>query len=174
MATQEFTLREARELYAERVKAETGVCPCCMRKVDVPNAYPLSSRHVGILDRVARINARGFEWARVQRSKRIADKDLARTVQDDDSYALRLLLWGLLISKGHRSGEYKISQAGLNFLAGTLAVPSIVYAIGKKVIRMAPTKLFVDEVRRVKIDKEFYDNYALSVVQLQMNMAGEK
>lgn len=121
----------------------------------------MDSTKVWLLYAIARLNALGIAWIKVQRDGGlIADADKARTIQCDDVHALRLTWFGLLETKEKRSGEYRIISAGMEFLEGKLPVPKTIWCKDGLVVKQTIETVFISEVKNVVLDKSYWDSYA--------------
>jgi hypothetical protein len=75
------------------------------------------------------------------------------------AHASRLVWFGLAEHGATRSGLYKITQQGINFLAGIHSVPSIIYCKDGVVVEKSNKQVTVREIKNIVLDKEYWDNY---------------
>lgn len=127
------TLPEARAA-VRRMAEKGGECPCCDQYVKIYRRN-LNSGMANVLLRVHRYFLRhpDHEWLHV--SKFLAEHKIQRA---DEA---KLCFWGLLIKQGgerkdgsKRNGFYRISEKGIEFAEGRLAVPKYVWLLNNKVL----------------------------------------
>ena len=75
------------------------------------------------------------------------------------AHASRLVWFGLAEHGATRSGLYKITQQGINFLAGIHSVPSIIYCKDGVVVEKSNKQVTVRDIKNIVLDKEYWDNY---------------
>jgi hypothetical protein len=124
------------------------------------NPHSVDRAKLELLIKIARLNL-SYPWVKVQRDGRLiveAERDF--TVQCDDVHALRLTWFGLLERKEYRSGLYRITDKGVQFLCGEVPVPSRIYCKDGLVVEESPELIYVGDVRHVVLDKAYWDDYA--------------
>lgn len=145
----------------ERVPlSQDGRCPHCRQQLKPLNPHRMDRRKVEILDKIARINARGHEWAKVQRDGAlIAPEDLDFTIQSDDVHALRLKWFGLIQTKALRTGLYRVTQYGVGFLAGRASVPKVILCRDGEVVLRERERVWINQVKDVVLDRAYWADY---------------
>lgn len=135
-------------------------CEACGQKLKKLNPHTMDSQKIRVLEDIAKLNLRGFEWVAVKEGEAIeAGEVKIRTAYRARAHASRLVWFGLLDHKGHRSGEYKVNRNGLEFLMGRLSVPKTIYCRDGQVIEKSPEVVFAQAVKKVVLDKPYWDNY---------------
>lgn len=135
-------------------------CDYCGQKIRKDNPHHMDFAKVKVLDQIARLNRAGEPWIKLQRDGNlIADDAKGRTIQCDDVHGLRLKWFGLVDSKGHRTGEYRCNGNGYLFLAGRLPVPVTIWCKDGEVVRKSLEMAYVQNVKDVILDKAYWDGY---------------
>jgi len=102
----------------------------------------------------------GYDWVRVEEGYGVwAGTKGFRTDYCARQNADRLTWFGLLNHRGPRSGEYQINENGVRFLEGTFQVPKTIWCRKGFVIEETEEKVYIQDVRKVVLDKEYWDNY---------------
>lgn len=140
----------------------TRYCETCGQKIRKLNPHSMDKRKVWLLERIARLNASGIEWIKVQRDGNLIPReDRNKTIQCDDVHAMRLKWFGLCETKAFRSGEYKATPKGIRFLKGKESVPSKIWCREGEVVEVEEHRVHVHEIRGVIYDKTYWDSYAV-------------
>jgi len=135
-------------------------CPTCNQRLRHLNPHSMDRRKVEVLEAIAKLNSAGIVWVKVQRDGNlIRPEDQETTIQTDDVHALRLVWFGLLMSKGKRTGMYRATPAGFDFLGGRHSVPRKIYCRDGKMETSERTLVYVHQVRGVIFDKAYWDSY---------------
>ncbi len=138
------------------------VCESCGQKVRKLNPHTMDSQKIRVLQDVAKLNLKGYEWVLVKEGEALeteTDDLKVRTAYRARAHASRLVWFGLLDHKGHRTGAYKVNAIGLGFLTGRLSVCKTVYCRGGLVIERSPETVRVQDVKKVVLDRPYWDNY---------------
>jgi hypothetical protein len=134
-------------------------CPTCHQKIRPLNPHRMDFSKVTLLEQIGRLN-RKHKWVKVQRDHNlIKNEEREFTIQCDDVHALRLTWFGLAERKEKRSGFYRITADGINFLKGTFRVPAEILCKDGEVIKRSAKMVTVYQIRKVVLDKEYWDNY---------------
>lgn len=137
------------------------ICPCCQQKIRKSNPHHMDLGKTKLLMDIARIHRTGVMWVKVQRDGNLIKPQHAhKTIQCDDVHALRLMWFGLLETRERRSGEYRLTEQGRYFLKGTFPVPERILCKDGKVVEESKDRVFIDQVKHVILDKEYWNNYA--------------
>lgn len=142
--------------------AKTKTCEACGQKIRKLNPHTMDSQKIRVLQDIAKLNLKGYEWVLVKEGEALeTEKDdlKVRTAYRARAHASRLVWFGLLDSKGYRSGAYKVNKSGLEFLVGRLSVPKTVYCREGKVVEQSKEQVTVQQVKKVVLDKPYWDNY---------------
>lgn len=143
-----------------------GSCPTCGRRSPRSYRHRIDAAKVSVLERVAAVNRAGTEWAKVQRDGALTRaEDRLRTIQCDDVHALRLSWFGLLQSRGRRTGEYRVTAKGARFLAGVAVVPEWIECLRGALLSASHINKTVSEVRDVKLNAAYWAEYAQGFAQ---------
>lgn len=114
-----------------------------------------------ILTQIDDKNRAGHEWVKVQRDHNLIKPDDAGcTIQADDVHALRLTWFGLCERESRRSGLYRTTAKGRDFLAGRARVPKVIWCSKGEVLRVTPETVSVTDIKGVVLDKAYWDRYA--------------
>lgn len=136
-------------------------CACCGQIIRKLNPHRMDAAKVHLLQQIAILNMQGWVWVKVQRDGNlIKPNELKFTIQCDDVHALRLTWFGLLESAGRRSGLYKATDKGFKFLCGKVKVPKVIFCKDGEVRDFDAEMVSITQIRKVKLDKEYWDNYA--------------
>jgi len=127
------------------------------------NGHRMDYSKVKLLSKIGRIN-KDHRWVKIQQDEALIKKDeIEFTIQTDAVHASRLKWFGLVELKERRSGLYRITREGVDFLKGSLAVPTIIYCRSGEVIKTEEEEVYVNDVRKVVMDKAYWDDYALGL-----------
>lgn len=130
-------------------------CAQCGQKIRKLNPHRLYDDYVSVLRALATAHANGDEWVRMWQG----------TTQGIDVYAgnvlaSRLVWFGLAESRGHRTGQWRITDAGLRFLAGRHSVPAVIYVRDACVVRTSDERVFLKDIKDVVLEAGYWDRYA--------------
>lgn len=142
--------------------SKTRVCESCGQKIRKLNPHTMDSQKIRVLQDVAKLNIKGYEWVLVKEGEALqteTDDLKVRTAYRARAHASRLVWFGLLDHRGHRSGAYKVNQRGLDFLVGRLAVPRTIYCREGVVVELAQEHVRIHDVKNVCLDKQYWDDY---------------
>ena len=139
----------------------TRVCSSCGQKLRKLNAHHVNKQTVMVLEMIAKLNDAGHEWVRVEAGHMLrAEFQTVRTAYRAGAYAIYLTWFGLLEDRARRSGEFRVTHRGFNFLIGRTPVPMTIYCQGGSVIETAKEHVYIHEVRDIAFDKAYWDHYA--------------
>ena len=124
-------------------------CPCCGQKIRKLNPHRMCRSKVALLEYIAKQDG----WVKISTGSRL------QLVGDAAVLALRLEWFGLVEHGPQRSGLYKATEKGINFLRGLHQVPRIIWCRDGKVIERDSIMQSVHSVKKVVLDKDYWDNY---------------
>jgi hypothetical protein len=160
MSRFDMTPRYRKKLTMTRLPSESAVCEHCGQAPKKLNKHYMDDGKLEILLEVAKIQQGGHQWVKIQQDSRlIVDEERAYTIQCDAVHACRLNWYGLLESKGVRTGFYKVTQDGHDFLDGRLSVPACIWCRSGKLAACSIEEVTVDKVCP-KLSKEYWDRYS--------------
>ena len=120
---EEAYLRKMRENWKKDIEAKGRRCSCCDRYGKVYRR-PLS-QHLALCLRWIYVQSEDNDWVDVQNTA-------PRWMMKSKAYPL-LEHWNLIESKEHRSGIWKVTERGVNFIHGYLTVPAAVHIYDNRV-----------------------------------------
>jgi Zn finger protein HypA/HybF involved in hydrogenase expression len=123
-------------------------CPHCHQKIRKLNPHRMCKSKVALLDYIAKQE----DWVRITNVHRVSIGDAA-------VLALRLEWFGLVEHGPQRSGLYRATQQGIDFLRGLHQVPKVIWCRDGKVIEHDSVMQSVHSVKKVVFDKEYWNNY---------------
>lgn len=145
------------EMYEDE-EPTSSFCECCGQKIRKLNPHRMCKQKVDLL----KILHKAKDWVFLQEGYGAEiDGKMERAPYRARAHASRLVWFGLAEHGPTRSGLYKITQNGINFLAGTHSVPEVIYCKDGVVVEEADKKVTIREIRKVVLDKEYWDNYHL-------------
>jgi hypothetical protein len=116
-------LIKLRSMWAKGIEGDGGFCPCCgkwgkIAKFKLRQYYALSLRWIAI-------NGEEDGWVNVQAKG-------PKFIMRSKNYA-QLKHWGLIESKENKSGIWRVTQRGLDFMNGITTMPIAVYTYNKQI-----------------------------------------
>lgn len=126
-------------------------CHVCKQKIRKLNPHSMDKSKVALLEFIALQNG---EWVK------ISTGDRRQLVGDAAVLALRLQWFGLVEHGEKRSGLYRATQDGINFLRGIHLVPKIIWCRDSKVVLRDKTMICVNSIKNVVFDRNYWNNYA--------------
>ena len=146
-----MTLGEARQWLRSQLK-DGAACPCCTQHAQVYrwSLYSTAVRALAFYARLGQHNEGG--WVHTTEIKKAGHRG-----QGDAS---RLLHWGLVERDpndrpdGGRSGYWRITQRGADFLYGRTTIPKYVYVFDGRVLGMDGDHVSVRDVIGTKFSYE--------------------
>jgi len=124
-------------------------CECCKQKIRKLNPHVMCRAKVSLLELIAKED----DFVKISSGMK------NQIVGDAGVLALRLKWFGLVQSGGKRSGLYKATKEGIDFLRGIHMVPATIYCRDGLVLDRDTTLVSVHSVKDVVLDKEYWDNY---------------
>ena len=134
----------------------TQCCDKCGQKVRRLNPHHICKSKVEMLEILAK--AGGYIYVDSARSATI-DGEVKRVPYRAQSLCSVLVWFGLVEREGHRSGHYKITDAGLRYLRGEHMVPATIWSRDGEIVETDQQMTSITSVKDVKLDKEYWDNY---------------
>jgi hypothetical protein len=132
------------------------ICTQCNQKIRKLNPHRMDKDKVAMLEILARAN----DWVAVQAGHGvILNGQIIRAPYRAQAHVSRLVWFGLAEHGARRSGLYKITADGFEFLKGTHAVPKIIWCKDGVVVAEDSTLVTIGSVKDVILDKEYWDNY---------------
>jgi hypothetical protein len=116
-------LNELKASWRKTIGAEGGRCPCC-EKFGKIHEMKLN-QHLALCLRWISLNGDAEGWVDVQNKA-------PRFMLKSKTYPC-LAYWGLIDSKANRSGIWRATFKGIQFMAGAINVPERVYIYDNKV-----------------------------------------
>lgn len=137
------------------------ICECCGQKIRKLNPHRMDKQKVATLEILAKARIEGNEWVKML----AGDKCIVGGITKHAPYragehAMRLTWFGLAEHGDRRSGLYRITPLGLQFLTGDALVHGLIYCRNGKVVETTPDLVRVSDVRGVVLDEEYWSNYA--------------
>jgi len=129
---------------------EKHYCPYCEQKIRKLNPHRMCKAKVALLQYIAKQG----DWVKISTG---SAKQLAG---DAAVLALRLQWFGLVEHGERRSGLYRATPEGIDFLKGIHAVPKIIWCRSGKVVDRDTTMVTIGSVKNVVLDREYWDNYS--------------
>ncbi|MFB3077032.1 MAG: hypothetical protein ACE1Y4_03405 [Lysobacterales bacterium] len=137
-----------------------GWCPHCRQHIKPLNPHRMDRRKVEVLQEIARINARGHKWVKIQQDGSLIPLgDLEFTIQTDAVHPLRLKWFGLVQTKAPRTALYRVTRLGFQFLAGRLSVPSVILCRNGFVILQRRERVWINQIKNVVLNREYWSGY---------------
>lgn len=136
-----------------------GCCETCGQQVRKLNKHSLDKAKIEILLQIGEMNANGARWVKVQRDGRLIKKG-EPAIQCDAIHASRLYWFGMLDRYSKRDGLYRITDRGIAFLKGEITAPAAIYCREGKVEFRTKTRVKIDDVKDVVVNKTFWDSYS--------------
>lgn len=137
----------------------SNICPCCGQKIRKLNPHKMCKQKVDLLKILHKASG---EWVFVQAGYGVEIKGkMERAPYRANQHASRLVWFGLAEHGPVRSGKYRITPAGVKFLAGLHEVPETIYCKDGVVVESTEKKVGIRDVKGIILDKEYWDNYAL-------------
>lgn len=126
-----------------------GICECCGQKIRKPNPHRMCKSKVALLEFIAKQE----DWVKISTGNQ------KQLVGDAAVLALRLEWFGLVEHGKQRSGLYRATKEGIQFLRGYHQVPKIIWCRDGKVVDQDTILVSVRSVKNVVLDREYWDNY---------------
>lgn len=143
---------------------EPPCCPACGQRIRPLYPHRIGRQSVAVLEAIAKLNQRGHTWVRVDAGREVsAGPDCIRTAYRAGAHAIYLSWFGLVELEHYRSGNFRVTPKGYDFLTGRASVPAIIYCRGGRVERTDPRSVWISEIDRVYFDKDYWDNYAATL-----------
>ena len=133
-----------------------SICSCCGQKIRKLNPHRMCKQKVKVLEILAKAN----DWVFVQHGfGAVVDGVAERAPYRVEAHASRLSWFGLAEHGPVRSGLYKVTQDGIDFLKGIHAVPAVIWCKDGKVVDTDTRMVTIHSIKDVVLDKEYWDNY---------------
>jgi hypothetical protein len=127
----------------------SGICECCGQKIRKLNPHRMCKSKIALLEFIAKQE----DWVKISTGTR------KQLLGDAAVLALRLEWFGLVEHGPQRSGLYRATKEGIQFLRGFHQVPKIIWCRDGEVVERDTILVSVHSVKNVFLDKEYWDNY---------------
>jgi hypothetical protein len=116
----------------------------------------MCKQKVVMLEILAKVN----DWVHVQEGHGAFHGDsVTRAPYRARAHVSRLVWFGLAEHGVPRSGLYRITQEGRDFLAGTHVVPKVIWCRNGVVVETDSMQVTIGSIKDVVLDKEYWDKY---------------
>lgn len=132
----------------------SAICPACLQRIRKLNPHHMDKQKVMLLDSIARIGMDSQDgWVKVSTGQ---DQQITG---DAAVLALRLS-WFFLVERGvKRSGMFRVTEYGMQFLKGIASVPSVIYCKDGQVVEWSDDMVVVSQVKDVILDRHYWSSY---------------
>jgi hypothetical protein len=131
-------------------------CVSCGQSIKKLNPHRMCKSKVAMLEILAKAN----DWVHVQEGHgAVHGNGISRAPYRARAHVSRLVWFGLAEHGAPRSGLYRITQEGRNFLAGTHVVPKTIWCKNGRVVEVDSAQVAIGNIKDVVLDKEYWDNY---------------
>lgn len=132
------------------------ICNCCGQRLRKLNPHRMCKHKVSVLEILAKAN----DWVIAQHGHGVIVNGVpVRAPYRAEAHASRLVWFGLAEHGAPRSGLYRITQEGRNFLEGKHVVPKTIWCKDGIVVTSDPILVAIGSIKNVVLDKEYWDNY---------------
>jgi hypothetical protein len=136
------------------------ICVCCNQKVRKLNPHRMDRHKVATLELMAKARLSGDEWIRASAgSGMVANGQRIRAPYRVQAHVSRLCWFGLAEHGARRSGLYRITDEGMDFLKNTHAVPTMIYCRDGVVVDRSKDVVYMRHVKNVVLDEPYWSNY---------------
>lgn len=133
-----------------------STCPHCKQKIRKLNPHRMDASKVMMLEYLGKAFASGENeggWTQIKSGR------IPGFRGDEQVHAMRLEWFGLSEHGPRRSGLYRITRAGIDFLRGEGVVPMVIWCKEGQVIERDTIMVTISSVRNLVLDKAYWDNY---------------
>jgi hypothetical protein len=131
-------------------------CVCCGQTIKKLNPHRMCKQKVVMLEILDRAN----DWVHVQEGHgAFHGSSVTRAPYRARAHVSRLVWFGLAEHGAPRSGLYRITQEGRDFLAGTHVVPKVIWCRNGVVVETDSMQVTIGSIKDVVLDKEYWDKY---------------
>lgn len=142
-------------------KQPHDICPRCNQKLRRLNKHRMDKKKFSVLCGIATRHKAGHPAVKVQVDpKLIPAHEMEQTMQTDSVHFNRLKWFKLIEPIGERTGFYKMTQLGWDFLAGRASVPSFILCREGEVVKDSGVPVTVNEIKNLVLDKDYWDRYS--------------
>ena len=133
-----------------------NICVCCGQTIKKLNPHRMCKQKVVMLEILDRAN----DWVHVQEGHgAFHGSSVTRAPYRARAHVSRLVWFGLAEHGAPRSGLYRITQEGRDFLAGTHVVPKVIWCRNGVVVETDSMQVTIGSIKDVVLDKEYWDKY---------------
>jgi hypothetical protein len=126
-----------------------NVCPHCEQKIRKLNPHRMCKSKIALLNYIAQQE----DWVKISTGS-------PRQVAGDAAVlAIRLEWFGLVEHGPRRSGLYRATLDGINFLKGTHAVPKVIWCRDGRVVDRDTMLVTIGSVKHVVLDNAYWSAY---------------
>lgn len=137
---------------------QEGICHCCGQKIRKLNPHRMCKQKVELLILLHKAK----DWVFVQEGYGAeVNGKMERAPYRARAHASRLVWFGLAEHGATRSGLYRITKAGIDFLGGNHAVPEVIWCKDGAVVESSSKLVMISSIKDVVLDKEYWDTYHL-------------
>ena len=133
-----------------------STCPHCKQKIRKLNPHRMDASKVQLLEYLGKaMNSGDHEdgWVEIKAGR------IGRFRGDEQVHAMRLEWFGLVEHGPRRSGLYRITKSGMDFLRGQGDVSSVIWCQEGRVVDQDTTMVTISSVKNVVLDKAYWDSY---------------
>lgn len=131
-------------------------CVCCGQTIKKLNPHRMCKSKVAMLE----ILAKADDWVHVQEGHgAFHSGGISRAPYRARAHVSRLVWFGLAEHGAPRSGLYRITQEGKDFLAGTHVVPKVIWCRNGVVVETDSMQVAIGSIKDVVLDKDYWNNY---------------
>ena len=132
-------------------------CPECKQKIRKMNPQRVCKKKVEMLIMLAQAK----DWVYVQAGHgTMINGQMVKGPYRAQSLCSVLVWFGLAEhSVERRSGVYRITEDGLNFLRGIHLVPKLIWSFEGQIVERDTTMVSISSVKKIVLDKAYWDNY---------------
>ncbi len=129
-------------------------CSCCNQKIRKLNPHRMDRQKVKLLVRLLELGHFAEEsWVKISTGNQ------KQITGDAAVLALRLCWFGLAEHGPMRSGLFRITDLGKQFLAGVAQVPEVIWCRDSKVVERSSTLVSIGSIKNVVLDKDYWNSY---------------
>ena len=122
------------------------------------NPHRMCKNKVAMLEFLAKAN----DWVFVEAGRgAVVDGQFIRAPYRAQAHCSVLVWFGLAEHGERRSGLYRITEKGVDFLQGNHLVPKTIWSRDGRIVDLDTLMVGINSVKDVVLDKEYWDNYSL-------------
>ena len=142
---------------SDKIYEQLHYCSHCNQKVRKMNPHRMCKNKVAMLEFLAKAN----DWVFVEAGRgAVVDGQFIRVPYRAQAHCSVLAWFGLAEHGERRSGLYRITEKGVDFLQGNHLVPKTIWSRDGHVVDRDTRMVGINSVKDVVLDKEYWDNYS--------------